>query len=102
MGFEVEVENISNAAAKLGEGKPPEISGLPAPNVGGTSKAGDFKSDYEVWLLTRQEDLDAAHQQVLNLVETIGNAVKSYRGSDADASDVFLKSLDSGFERIDR
>ncbi|MEU4667527.1 hypothetical protein AB0F91_06035 [Amycolatopsis sp. NPDC023774] len=102
MGFEVDVENISNAAAKLGRGTPPSLSAQGAPNVGGTDRAGGFAGDYEVWLLTRQEDLDAARQQVDSLVETIGNAAKSYHSSDAEARGVFLKALDSSFERIDR
>ncbi|WP_326834909.1 hypothetical protein VSH64_08270 [Amycolatopsis rhabdoformis] len=102
MGFEVEVENIGNAAAKLAARTPPGISALPAPNVGGTDRAGGFAGDYGVWLLTRQEDLDAAQQQVESLVETITTAVTSYHASDAEAEGVFLKALDSGFGRIDR
>ncbi|MEV8607147.1 hypothetical protein AB0383_04160 [Amycolatopsis sp. NPDC051373] len=102
MGFEVDVENISNAAAKLGQGTPPSLSAPGSPNVGGTDRAGGFAGDYEVWLLTRQEDLDAAQQQVDSLVETIGNAAKSYDSSDDEARGVFLKALDSGLARIDR
>lgn len=61
-----------------------------------------YAGDYDVWLLTRQEDLQAAQQQVESLVESIKSAAKSYDSTDADARDAFLKALDSGFERIDR
>ncbi|MEA5360491.1 hypothetical protein VA596_13170 [Amycolatopsis sp., V23-08] len=102
MGFEVEVENISKAAAKLGTGTPPSLSAGGSPNVGGTDRAAGYAGDYEVWLLTRKEDLEAAQQQVEALVESIKLAAKSYDATDDEARDTFLKSLDSGFAKIDR
>lgn len=102
MGFEVDVADIKNAAAKLGAGTPPSLSPGGAPNVGSTDRAGGYAGDYDVWLLTRQEDLEAAQQQVTSLVENITAAANSYHASDAGARDVFLKALDSGFEGIDR
>ncbi|WP_326952658.1 hypothetical protein [Amycolatopsis sp. NBC_01286] len=102
MGFEVDVADISKAAAKLGAGTPPSLAAGGSPNVGGTDRAGGYAGDYDVWLLTRQEDLQAAQQQVESLVESIKSAAKSYDSTDADARDAFLKTLDSGFERIDR
>lgn len=102
MGFEVDVEDISRAAAKLAEGKPPSLAAGGAPNVGGTDRAAGYAGDYDVWLLTRQEDLKAAQQQVESLVESIKSAAKSYDSTDTEARDAFLKTLDSGFERIDR
>ncbi|MEC3980262.1 hypothetical protein [Amycolatopsis sp. H20-H5] len=102
MGFEVDVADIKNAAAKLAAGKHPTLSAEGSPNVGSTARAGGFAGDYDVWLLTRTEDLDAAQQQVDNLVESINTAAKSYHGTDAQARDAFLKALDSGLERIDR
>ncbi len=102
MGFEVDVADISNAAAKLGAGKPPTLSAEGSPNVGSTARAAGFAGDYDVWLATRKDDLDAAQQQVESLVESITTAAKSYHGTDSHARDTFLKALDSGFERIDR
>jgi hypothetical protein len=102
VGFEVDVKDISNAATRLGNGEPPSLAAGGAPNVGGTDRAGGYAGDYDVWLLTRQEDLKAAQQQVESLVESIKNAAKSYDAFDAEAQGVFLKALDSGFERIDR
>jgi hypothetical protein len=102
VGFEVDVQDISNAATKLGLGEPPALSAEGSPNVGGTDRAGGYAGDYEVWLLTRKEDLAAAQQQVDSLVKSIKSAAKSYNGADAQARDVFLKALDSGFEGIDR
>jgi hypothetical protein len=102
VGFEVDVEDISNAAAKLGKGEPPALSAAGAPNVGGTDRAAGYAGDYDVWLLTRKEDLEAAQQQVDSLVESIRNAAKSYNAADGEARGAFLKALDSGFERIDR
>lgn len=102
MGFEVDVADISNAAAKLGEGKPPTLSAEGSPNVGSTARAGGFAGDYDVWLATRKDDLDAAKQQVENLVESIQTAAKSYHSTDSEARDGFLKALDGSFERIDR
>lgn len=102
MGFEVDVENISKAAAKLGNGKPPTLSADGSPNVGGTDRAAGYAGDYEVWLLTRKEDLQAAQQQVEGLVESIKLAAKSYDAADDAARDAFLKALDSGFAKIDR
>jgi ABC-type nitrate/sulfonate/bicarbonate transport system substrate-binding protein len=102
VGFEVDVENISKAAAKLGNGKPPTLSADGSPNVGGTDRAADYAGDYEVWLLTRKEDLEAAQQQVEALVESIKLAAKSYDATDDAARDAFLKTLDSGFAKIDR
>ncbi|WP_290050884.1 hypothetical protein [Amycolatopsis solani] len=102
MGFEVDVADISNAAAKLAEGKPPVLSAEGAPNVGSTARAGGFAGDYDVWLATRKDDLDAAQQQVETLVEAIRTAAKGYHGSDSEARDAFLKSLDGSFGRIDR
>jgi hypothetical protein len=61
-----------------------------------------FAGDYDVWLATRKDDLDAAQQQVESLVESIQTAAKSYHGTDSEARDAFLKALDSSFERIDR
>jgi hypothetical protein len=102
VGFEVDVEDISNAATKLGNGDSPTLSAGGAPNVGATDRAAGYAGDYDVWLLTREQDLDAAQQQVDSLVESIKNAAKSYNRSDDAARDVFMKALDSGFERIDR
>jgi hypothetical protein len=102
VGFEVDVADISKAAAKLGEGKPPSLSAEGAPNVGGTDRAAGYAGDYDVWLLTRKEDLDAARQQVESLVESIKSAAKSYDSTDTAARDAFLKALDGGFARIDR
>ncbi|WP_328456300.1 hypothetical protein [Amycolatopsis sp. NBC_00438] len=102
MGFEVDVADISNAAAKLGEGTPPSLSAAGAPNVGATDRAAGYAGDYDVWLLTRKDDLDAAQQQVDSLVASIKAAAKSYDSTDSDARDAFLKALDSGFARIDR
>lgn len=102
MGFEVDVEDIRKAAAKLGAGKPPTLDAGGAPNVGATSRAGGFAGDYDVWLTTRREDLQAAQQQVESLVESIQAAAKSYRSTDDGARDAFLKALDSGLGRIDR
>lgn len=102
MGFEVDVEGISKAAAKLGEGKPPALAAGGSPNVGATDRAAAFAGDYDVWLTTRQEDLQAAQQQVASLVESINAAAKAYDATDDGARDAFLKTLDSGFERIDR
>ncbi|UOZ05167.1 hypothetical protein [Amycolatopsis sp. WQ 127309] len=102
MGFEVDVADISKAAAKLGAGTPPSLAAGGSPNVGGTDRAAGYAGDYDVWLLTRQEDLQAAQQQVESLVESIKSAAKSYDNTDADARGAFLKALDSGFERIDR
>ncbi|HEY3470786.1 MAG TPA: hypothetical protein VGL47_37015 [Amycolatopsis sp.] len=102
MGFEVDVADISKAAAKLGAGKPPTLSAAGSPNVGATDRAGAFAGDYDVWLLTRQEDLRAAEQQVANLVESIQKAAKSYDSIDLAARDTFLKSLDKNLGRIDR
>jgi hypothetical protein len=102
VGFEVDVADIGNAAAKLGEGKPPVLSAEGSPNVGGTARAAGFAGDYDVWLATRKDDLEAAQQQVESLVESIKTAAKSYHGTDSAARDAFLKALDSGFERIDR
>ncbi|SEO82129.1 hypothetical protein [Amycolatopsis saalfeldensis] len=102
MGFEVNVANIGKAAARLAAGKPPALSAAGAPNVGSTGRADGYAGDYDVWLLTRQEDLQAAQEQVESLVEGIRNAAKSYDRSDDNARDVFLKALDGDFERIDR
>ncbi|MEU3771314.1 hypothetical protein AB0E55_40160 [Amycolatopsis keratiniphila] len=102
MGFEVEVADISNAAGKLAAGKPPTLTPGGAPNVGATHRAAGFAGDYEVWLLTRQEDLTASQQQVTSLVEAIQAAAKSYDGTDSTARDIFLEALDKGFEGIDR
>ncbi|MEV6622283.1 hypothetical protein AB0M83_17805 [Amycolatopsis sp. NPDC051106] len=102
MGFEVDVEDIRKAAAKLGAGPPPRIAAGGAPNVGDTARAGGFAGDYDVWLTTRQEDLQAAQQQVESLVESINAAAKAYRAGDDGARDAFLKALDSGLGRIDR
>ncbi|WP_410641590.1 hypothetical protein [Amycolatopsis sp. lyj-346] len=102
MGFEVDVADIGNAAAKLGGGKPPTLSAGGSPNVGSTARAGGFAGDYEVWLATRKDDLDAAQQQVESLVKSIQTAVKSYHGTDSEARDAFLKALDGSFESIDR
>jgi hypothetical protein len=102
VGFEVDVEGIRKAAAKLGEGKPPALAAGGSPNVGATDRAAGFAGDYDVWLTTRQEDLQAAQQQVESLVESIQTAAKSYHATDAGARDAFLKALDSGFGRIDR
>ncbi|GLY43065.1 hypothetical protein Amsp01_090880 [Amycolatopsis sp. NBRC 101858] len=102
MGFEVDVEGISKAAAKLGDGPAPALAAGGSPNVGATDRAAGFAGDYDVWLTTRREDLQAAQQQVASLVESIRTAAKSYRATDAGARDAFLKALDSGFGRIDR
>jgi hypothetical protein len=102
VGFEVDVEGLSKAATKLGEGKPPALSAGGAPNVGDTDRAGAFAGDYDVWLTTRNEDLEAAQLQVESLVESIRTAAKSYHATDAGARDAFLKALDSSFDRIDR
>ncbi|HEY3477831.1 MAG TPA: hypothetical protein VGL02_02925 [Streptomyces sp.] len=102
MGFEVDVADISNAAGKLAAGKPPALTPGGAPNVGSTNRAAGFAGDYDVWLLTRQEDLQAAQQQVTSLVEAIQAAAKSYDSTDSAARDTFLKALDGGFEGIDR
>ncbi|MCR6482952.1 hypothetical protein M8542_08980 [Amycolatopsis sp. OK19-0408] len=102
MGFEVDVADISNAAGKLAAGTPPSLTPGGSPNVGATNRAGGFAGDYDVWLLTRQEDLEAAQQQVASLVEAIQAAAKSYDRTDSAARDTFLKALDSGFEGIDR
>ncbi|WP_328609920.1 hypothetical protein OG943_12600 [Amycolatopsis sp. NBC_00345] len=102
MGFEVNVENIGKAATRLAAGKPPALAAAGAPNVGGTDRAGGYAGDYDVWLLTRQEDLQAAQEQAASLVEGIRLAAKGYDRSDDDARDVFLKALDGDFERIDR
>lgn len=102
MGFEVDVEGISKAAAKLSEGPAPTLAAGGSPNVGATDRAAGFAGDYDVWLTTRQEDLQAAQQQVESLVESIRTAAKSYRATDDGAREAFLKALDSGFGRIDR
>lgn len=102
MGFEVDVEDIRKAAAKLAAGKPPKLDAQGSPNVGGTDRAGGYAGDYEVWLLTRQEDLQAAQQQVESLVAAITSATKGYRASDVDARPIYLKALDGGLGRIDR
>jgi hypothetical protein len=102
VGFEVDVENIGKAAAKLGNGKPPSLSAEGSPNVGGTDRAAGYAGDYEVWFLTRKEDLEAAKQQVESLVENIKLAAKSYHGTDDEAGTVFLNALDKSFAGIDR
>ncbi|AUI59600.1 hypothetical protein [Amycolatopsis sp. BJA-103] len=102
MGFEVDVADISNAAGKLAAGKQPTLTAGGAPNVGDTHRAAGYAGDYDVWLLTRQEDLKAAQLQVVSLVDAIRAAAKSYEGTDSAARDTFLKALDSGLEGIDR
>lgn len=102
MGFEVDVADINAAATKLGAGTPPKLSIGGSPNVGSTARAAGFAGDYEVWLATRQDDLDAAQQQVGYLVESIQTAAKNYHSADSGARDAFLKSLNSSIERIDR
>ncbi|MEU8638157.1 hypothetical protein AB0C38_38755 [Amycolatopsis sp. NPDC048633] len=102
MGFEVDVEGIRKAAAKLGEGTAPALAAGGSPNVGTTARAAGFAGDYGVWLATRQEDLQAAEQQVASLVESINAAAKAYHATDAGASDAFLKGLDTSLGRIDR
>ncbi|MFF1612369.1 hypothetical protein ACFVYA_31735 [Amycolatopsis sp. NPDC058278] len=102
MGFEVDVADINAAAAKLSAGTSPTLSIGGSPNVGSTARAAGFAADYDVWLATRKDDLDAAQQQVDNLVESIQTAAKSYHSTDSGARDAFLKALDSSFERIDR
>ena len=102
MGFEVDVADISNAAAKLGAGKPPTLSAEGSPNVGSTARAGGFAGDYDVWLATRKDDLEAGKQQIEYLVESIQTAAKSYHGTDSAARDAFLKGLDGSLGRIDR
>lgn len=102
MGFEVDVADINAAAAKLGAGTSPTLSIGGSPNVGSTARAAGFAGDYDVWLATREDDLDAAQQQVDNLVESIRTAAKSYHRTDSGARDAFLKALDSSLGRIDR
>ena len=102
VGFEVHVRDMNSAADKLGAGKSPSLSAHAAPNVGGTEGAGGYAADYAVWVQTRQQDLKAADRQVDSLVAKIKDAARNYRGSDANAREVFMKALDSGFEKIDR
>lgn len=102
MGFEVDVADIKNAAGKLAAGKRPALAAGGPPNVGSTGRAAGYAGDYDVWLLTRQEDLEAAQQQVASLVKTIQAAATSYDSTDSAARETFLKALDRGFEGIDR
>jgi hypothetical protein len=102
VGFEAQVEDINRAAGKLAGGDAPVLSAEGSPNVGETGRAGGYAGDYEVWLLTRKEDLTAAEEQVTSLVKSIHQAAASYHATDSAARDTFLKSLDRGFERIDR
>ncbi|WP_037370694.1 hypothetical protein [Amycolatopsis orientalis] len=102
MGFEADVADIKNAAGKLAAGKQPTLAPGGAPNVGATHRAGGFAGDYDVWLLTRQEDLEAARQQVASLVETIQAAARAYDSTDSAARATFLKALDAGLGGIDR
>jgi hypothetical protein len=102
VGFEADVADIKNAAGKLAAGKQPTLTPGGSPNVGATNRAGGYAGDYDVWLLTRQEDLEAAQQQVTSLVESIKAAAESYDATDSAARDTFLKALDSGLGGIDR
>lgn len=102
MGFEVHVSDMNSAANKLGAAKSPSLSAQGAPNVGGTDGASGYAADYNVWCETRKQDLKAADRQVDTLVAKIKAAARNYDSNDADARDVFMKALDSGFEQIDR
>lgn len=102
MGFEAHVQDMKSAANKLAAQEKPALSAQGAPNVGETSRAAGYRDDYDVWLLTRKEDLAAAQQQVESLVESIKGAAESYAAADSAERDVFMKALDTGFDKIDR